>query len=145
MDAFKNFAISDVSTGYDDAATSIDLAAGFGAKFPAAPFNATWWNSTDYPNPSDDPDVEIVRVTAKSTDTLTITRAQESTAASVKNVGGKTYKIFAGPTAFTMNKVMEGPASSTDNAILRVNGTTGKIGEDSGVVITDASYSGGAD
>ena len=24
----------------------------------------TWWNSTDYPDPSDDPNSEIVRVTA---------------------------------------------------------------------------------
>ena len=103
MDAFKNFAKVQVSTGYDAAATSIALTAGHGAKLPAAPFNATWWNSTDFADPSDDPNVEIVRVTAIATDTLTVTRAQESTSASTKNTASKTYKLIAGLTAKTFN------------------------------------------
>lgn len=41
---------------------------------------------TNYPDPSDDPYVEIVRVTGISTDTLTVTRAQEGTSASNKNI-----------------------------------------------------------
>ena len=64
MDLFKNFAKVTVSTGYDASATSVALSAGHGARLPAAPFNATWWNSTDFADPSDDPNVEIVRVTA---------------------------------------------------------------------------------
>jgi hypothetical protein len=64
MDNFKNFAKVSLSAGYDDSATEVELAGGEGAKLPDAPFNATWWNSTDYPDPSDDPNVEIVRVTA---------------------------------------------------------------------------------
>src|SRR5262249_16089523 len=65
----------------------------------AAPHNLIWWNSTDYPNPANDPNVEIVRVTAVSTDTVTITRGQESTSASAKNIGGKTYSLVLGITA----------------------------------------------
>jgi len=103
MDAFKNFAKVTVSTGYDASATSIALTAGHGARLPAAPFNATWWNSTDYPDPTDDPNVEIVRVTAIASDTLTVTRAQESTGASTKNTASKTYKLIAGLTAKTLN------------------------------------------
>lgn len=98
MDAIKNFAKVTVSTGYDASATSIALSSGEGAKLPApatdGAFNLVWWNSTDYPDPSDDPNVEITRCTARSTDTLTVTRAQESTSASTKNTGGKTYKMM---------------------------------------------------
>jgi len=103
LDLFKNFAKVTVSIGYDASATSIALTAGHGARLPTAPFNATWWNSTDYPDPSDDPNVEIVRVTNISTDTLTVTRAQESTSASTKNTGSKTYRMIAGITAKTLN------------------------------------------
>lgn len=70
---------------------------------PSVSFNAVWWNATDYADPSDDPNVEIVRVTAISTDTLTVTRAQESTSASTKNTAGKTYKMIAGLTAKAIN------------------------------------------
>lgn len=103
IDNAKNFAKVTVSLGYDDTATSIVLSAGHGLKLPAVSFNATWWNATDYPDPSDDPNVEIVRVTNISTDTLTVTRAQEGTAASTKNTAGKTYKMAAGPTAKLIN------------------------------------------
>lgn len=106
MDAIKNFAEVTVSTGYDGSATSIALTSGHGAKLPApateGAFNLVWWNSTDYPNPSDDPNVEIVRCTARSTDTLTVTRAQESTSASTKNTSAKTYKMMLSVTQKTV-------------------------------------------
>lgn len=103
LDARKNFSISAVSTGYDASAVSIVLVSGGGAKFPNpatdGSFNLVWWNATDYENPGDDPDVEIVRCTARSSNTLTITRGQESTVASAKNIAGKTYKVLLGITA----------------------------------------------
>lgn len=98
IDARNNFAKGTVSLGYNAAALSIVLTTGHGARFPAVPFNATWWNATDYPNPADDPNVEIVRVTALAADTATITRAQEGTSASTKNTADKTYLLLAGPT-----------------------------------------------
>lgn len=92
----KNFAKATVSTTYDSSATSIVLTTGHAARLPTAlPFNVVWWNSTDYPDPSDDANVEIVRVTAIATDTLTVVRGQEGTSASTKNTGGKTYKMIA--------------------------------------------------
>ena len=103
IDNAKNFAKVIVSTGYNASATSIVLNAGNGVFLPTAPFNVTWWNSSDYADPSDDPNVEIVRVTNISTDTLTLIRAQESTSASTKNTGGKTYKMIAGMTAKVIN------------------------------------------
>lgn len=105
FDAHKNFAKATVSTGYLAVATSIVLAAGGGARFPATSFNATWWNSTDYPDPADDPLREIVRVTDISTETLTITRGQESTSAQAHNLSGKVYKLVAGVTAETLTDI----------------------------------------
>jgi len=98
LDATANFVKVTVSTGYNASATSIVLSSGQGALLPAAPFNLTWWNVTDYADPSDDPNVEIVRVTNIATDTLTVTRATEGPAASTKNTAGKTYKMLLGIT-----------------------------------------------
>lgn len=98
MDNITNFGKAQVSTGYDSTATSIVLAGGNGVKLPDPPFNLVWWNATDYGDPSDDPNVEIVRCTGKSTDTLAVVRAQEDTIASAKNLSGKTYKMILAPT-----------------------------------------------
>lgn len=93
LDNVKNFAKVVVSTGYDASATSVELNSGDGAKLPEAPFNLVWWNSTDYPDPADDPDVEIVRATNVSSDTVDIDRAQEGTTARDHHADGKTYKM----------------------------------------------------
>lgn len=108
LDNAKNFAKVVVSTGYTSSDTSIVLQAGNGAKLPTVPFNLVWWNSSDYPDPSDDPNVEIVRCTNISTDTLTVTRAQESTTATNKNTAGRVYKMIAGLTAKTINTDIPG-------------------------------------
>lgn len=98
LDPVRNFAKVLVSTGYDDTATSIVLTTGHGAKLPApstdGSFNLVWFNSTDYFDPGDDPNVEIVRCTARSTDTLTVVRGQEGIAASVKNISAKSYTMI---------------------------------------------------
>lgn len=80
FDAHKNFAVSTVATAPSPATsgTSLVVAAGEGAKFPAAPFNATVWPASTQPTSAN---AEIVRVTNISTDTLTITRAQEASSA----------------------------------------------------------------
>jgi len=100
LDPVLNFAKVAVSTGYDASATTVVLSDSEGAKLPApataGAFNLVWYNSTDYPDPSDDPNVEIVRVTARSTDTLTVTRGQEDTSGATHNTAGKTYKMVLG-------------------------------------------------
>jgi hypothetical protein len=98
LDSVANFIQLTVSTGYGATDTSIVLSSG-GSSLPSAPFNMVWWNSTDYVNPALDPNVEIVRVTNVSGNTLTVTRAQEGTAASTKNTAGKTYQMLLGITA----------------------------------------------
>lgn len=102
VDAVANFAKAQVSTGYLAGDTTIVLSPGGGARFPATPFNATWWNWSTYPDPADDPLREIVRVTNIVTDTLTIVRGQEGTTPSTKSNVGQTYKLMAGMTAKTI-------------------------------------------
>jgi hypothetical protein len=98
LDSVQNFIKLTLSQGYGASDTSIVVASG-GSSLPSAPFNCTYWNSTDYPDPSDDPNAEIIRVTGISGNTLTVTRAQEGTVASTKNTANKTYKIILGMTA----------------------------------------------
>lgn len=113
LDNVANFVLVQASTGYGSSDTSITLQSGQGAKLPAAPHQLIWWNSTDYPNPANDPNVEIIRVTNISTDTLTISRAQEGTSASTKNSAGKTYSLTLGITA----KMITDLAAQTANGI----------------------------
>src|SRR6187549_2812173 len=98
----ENFALVTVSTGYTAGATSVALQTGDGSRLPATTggytYPLTWWNATDYAHPADDPNREIVLVTALSSDTLTVTRAQEGTSASSKNTAAKTYRMSLGLT-----------------------------------------------
>jgi len=109
MDPIKNFAIATLSTVYTSGATSITLVTGEASVFPDVStdgaFNLTWWNATDYVNAVDDPNKEIVRVTAISGDTLTVTRGQEDTTASDKNVAGKAYKVVLSFTKKTYDEI----------------------------------------
>jgi hypothetical protein len=86
VDAHANFAYSTVATAPSPATsgTSLVVAAGDGAKMPSVPFNATVWATGANAISTN---AEIVRVTAISTDTLTITRAQESSTARTVVVG----------------------------------------------------------
>jgi len=105
LDVIKNFCKVTASAGYNDTATEIVLLAGEGATLPTVPFNLVWWDSTQYTDPAECPTVEIVRVTNVAIDTLTIVRAQESTAATVKNVSGHTYKLVNAFTKFTYDLI----------------------------------------
>jgi hypothetical protein len=84
FDAHKNLAIATVTTATGAAGTTLGVGAGEGARFPAVPFNATVWPFDMAPDPTT---AEVVRVTARTTDTLTIVRAQEGTTARAIVVG----------------------------------------------------------
>lgn len=91
-----NFAVVTASTGYNNAATTIVLTTGHGAKLPSSyPFYLIWFNSTDY-SPETDPNVEIIEVTNRSSDTLTVVRGQDGTSAVNHNSVGKTYTLHLG-------------------------------------------------
>lgn len=86
LDTHANLAYSRIVTAPSPATsgTSIVITTGTGTLFPAVPFNATIWPTGVRPLTSN---AEIVTVTNKSTDTLTITRAQEGTVARTIIVG----------------------------------------------------------
>lgn len=98
FDPVRNFCKVNVKQGYDSTANTIELALGEGNKLPdlstEGQYNLVWWNATDYSDPADDPYKEIVRVTAKSGDQLTILRGQEGTTAQNHNLSGKSYKMM---------------------------------------------------
>lgn len=94
-----NFGKVQVSGGNTDVATSIALITGHGSRLPSVgSFPLIWWNETDFADPADDPDREIVRATRVG-DTLTVTRGAEGTTASNKNTANKTYKMSLSITA----------------------------------------------
>lgn len=107
MDAIKDFAKATVDGVVEAADTSITLITGHGDRLPAAPLNIVLWNATDYPDPSDYPIVEIIRVGTKTGDVLSdLSRGQEGTAAEDHNVAGKTYSLIAGMTARTITEMV---------------------------------------
>lgn len=96
LDPVKNFAKTNLDTaGISSVDTTMLVSTGTASLFPDpsvdGAFNGVIYNSTDYTNPSDDPSVEIVRVTGLTGDTFTITRGQEGTSASDHNTAGKVY------------------------------------------------------
>jgi hypothetical protein len=132
VDPYVNFGKATVSTGYNDLASTITLNIGNGSIFPdpsiSGAFNLVWWNSTDYGDPSDDPNKEIVRCTSNSGDILTISRAQEGTVASVKNISGKTYKMILSVTAKAFTDLQNDAQSRVNTHSSLVSGTHGVIG-----------------
>lgn len=117
--AAKNFAISTVATAPSPATsgTSLVVAAGEGARLPTVPFQATIWPAGGTPTPLT---AEVVTVTAVSTDTLTITRAQESSTArtvvagdliaATLTAGMWAAPAFVGPV--TINGALTNPAAT---------------------------------
>jgi len=129
LDQVANFVKVTVNQGYGTTDTSIQLATGQGAKLPnpaSGAYNLVWWNSTDYVDPADDPNVEIVRATALSGDTLTVTRAQESTTATQKQNATKIYKMMLGLTAKMISDLaaQDGNGVPVENEVVSGSGTS---------------------
>lgn len=111
FDIHTNFAYSTVLTAPSPASsgTSLVLAAGEGARFPDpatyGPYNIVIWPAGSLPTSSN---AEVVRVTALSTDTLTITRTQESSSARTVIVGDS---VAQAATAKTFTDIEGGQAT----------------------------------
>ena len=62
VDPVVNFGKVILSTGYSGTDTSVVLSTGNGSILPdpsIGQYNLVWWNSTDYPDPADDPNKEM--------------------------------------------------------------------------------------
>lgn len=123
-DAHKNFAYSLVATAPSPATTgtSLVVTAAQGALFPEVPFNATIWPTAVQPISTN---AEIVRVTAISTDTLTIVRNQEGTSARTVIVGDQ---IAATITLKTLND-NEGKLIITEDSVVKTGYGQTAIGD----------------
>ena len=133
-DAHKNFAYSTVATAPSPATsgTSLVVASGGGALLPAAPFNVTIWPTGVQPTAAN---AEIARCTAKATDTLTIVRAQEGSAARTVVVGDQV-------SATITNKTLTDIESMIVNDV-RTFGAVGDGTTDNTTAIQNAINAGG--
>lgn len=123
---FANNAFGVLNSGITSSDTSVTLQAGQGAKFPSLSvgdyFYATLIDASG--------NLEIVRCTARATDTLTITRAQESTTARAFVAGDR---IECRLTADTLRKAVAfettttAPAGSIDTGNAWYEADTGDL------------------
>jgi len=122
LDPVRNFAYGVLVSGISDTDTSLTISDSDASKFPNpstdGAFNVVIFNYTDYLDPAEDPDVEIVRVTASSSSggntTYTIARGQEGTTAKSHNTADKTYRIILAPTKKMIEDIETKVLSGTD-------------------------------
>ena len=79
--------------------------------------------------------IEIVLATSVSGNTITMTRAQQGTSAVAFSAGDI---VSCRPTSDNIDRKADGASSSTDNAVPRFDGTTGKILQGSSVIVDDS-------
>ena len=120
----KNNAESTIASDLAQAATTLGVTTGEGSNFPSTfPFLITLWDESTYPDPSDDPGMEVVKCTGRSTDTLTIARAQEGTADVAHSVGERIAMLM---TAGILNDATYGVATKLDG--IEVGATADQTG-----------------
>ena len=110
---FTNNATGTLAGSYSSGATAITLTAGQGAKFPS-PSGGDYFMLTIVDNLNN---IEIVKVTAKATDTFTVVRGQEGTAARALGAGEIVgLRVTAGALDALKNKVQQ-TADIADGAV----------------------------
>lgn len=136
LDAVINFGKVTVSGTYDSHAFAVTVSDATRLPDPATAgqYNIVWYNDTDYPDPSDDPAVEIARVISVSGNVLTLAHsgsnrtAQEGTTASAKSTSGKTYKILLALTAKMITDIQAAiTAAAATGPVTSVFGRTGVV------------------
>ena len=86
--------------------TTLNVVTGTGNEFPDTfPFVITLWDAVTYPDPGDDPEMEIVECTGRTVDALTIIRAQEDTSGVVHANGSQVAMLLTGG---IINRLAEG-------------------------------------
>jgi len=104
VNSFRTTLASGITAG----ASSMTLSDATGAPVPTTQgyYTLSIWNSTDYTDPRDDSDMEIVLISGRSGNVLTIARRGfDGTTAAAHNTGGKTYSVemLATASAITWN------------------------------------------
>lgn len=117
-----NNAVSHITAGISNSDTTINVIPGDGLKFPV--LSAGDWFPATLINPVGD--LEIVKVTARSTDTFTVERAQEGTAAIAFVVGSRIELRMTAKVVSAMQTDIDSrlPTAGGNIASLTVNGYT---------------------
>jgi hypothetical protein len=138
MDALANFAYSTVSTAPSPgtSGTSLAVAAGQGSRFPATPFNAVVWPNGQIPTPAN---AEIVRVTARASDTLTLTRTQESTSARAIIAGDQIAAAITAKTLTDITGAISADVVFVSNQNIRRDVTSGYLALLGGSALSETS------
>lgn len=98
--SWKNFSKGTVTGSHNTVVTTINVTTGHGARFGTAfPMVAVIWNGGAFPDPADafhdtPSKAELVKITARTADALTVVRAQESTSGLDMTDTSQTYKIM---------------------------------------------------
>lgn len=119
---FTNFATSQLAVGISAGASSLTVTTGHGSRFPALGAGEYFYATLENASLAR----EIVKVTARSTDTLTITRAQDNTTALAWNAGdivALRFNALAIDDIFTEN-LSKVPRTSTTGSAVLPSGTT---------------------
>jgi len=110
LDQVENFVEVNVAGDHNSTETTISLQTGEASNLPDpanGEYNLVWFNSTNFSRPSDDDDVEIVRVTGRDTnnDTITVQRGQENTSAVAHDTSNSDYVMILAYTAKTVEDI----------------------------------------
>lgn len=108
---FANNASTTLSSGISPSDTTLTVAAGTGAKFPS-PTGSDYFVLT-LQDSANSALTEVLHVTARATDTMTIVRAQEGTSAQSWTSGDF---AFMAPTAGTLDLFAQTPVGNADLA-----------------------------
>jgi hypothetical protein len=113
FDAVSNFSYALIATAPTPAAsgTTLNVTAGLGAIFPAAPFNVVVWPAGANPLTTN---AEVVRVTNKGTgDNWTVTRTQESSSARSIAIGDQIMLAVTAKTLTDLQTMAQGTVITT--------------------------------
>lgn len=130
LDQVENFVEVNVAGDHNDTETTISLQNGEASNLPDpsnGEYNLVWFNSTNFSRPSDDDEVEIVRVTARDTnnDTITVQRGQENTTAVAHNTSNSDYVMILAYTAKTVEDIDAANFSTNSVSVAGNNVTLG--------------------
>lgn len=143
-DSHKNFAYSTVISAPSPATsgTSLTVYSGQGTLFPTVPFNVVIWPTGANPLSTN---AEIVRVTSISTDTFTITRAQEGSTARTIIVGDNVAACITAKSLTDIEAIAITPTAKGDIIVGTAAGTAAlkAVGADGLVLTADAASAGG--
>jgi microcystin-dependent protein len=120
----KNNAYSTLASGINTSATTITVAAGTGSRFPAAGgsdyFYATLINTSNV--------LEVVKVTSRSTDTLTVVRGQDGTTGTAYSAGDRIeLRVTAALLADIRDSITPADGTVTTAKIVDANVTLAKL------------------